>query len=275
MFLSDFNMDSFVEDLFRDARLDDRSSVILQKRFGLDTPQTDTLQTLGDKYNITRERIRQLESQAMRQVKDSIVNFNTVAILKDYAEKHLSSVGGIRKDDVFIDELYSLLRPKKEKDIFGNQTRFVLYILGYPYFAKENDAFYSFWYIDNTSRQAMNMWHDDITKNLVNVEQFEDAFRRVTTSSDISESIMASFLSVSKRLGIGPYGDIGLAEWEEINPKTVRAKVFVLLKKENTPMHFTEIAKKIGSHAPTVHNELIKDSRFVLTGRGIYGLRPM
>lgn len=275
MFLSDFNMDSFVEDLFRDARLDDRSSVILQKRFGLDTPQTDTLQTLGDKYNITRERIRQLESQAMRQVKDSIVNFNTVAILKDYAEKHLSSVGGIRKDDVFIDELYSLLRPKKEKDIFGNQTRFVLYILGYPYFARENDAFYSFWYIDNTSRQAMNMWHDDITKNLVNVEQFEDAFRRVTTSSDISESIMASFLSVSKRLGIGPYGDIGLAEWEEINPRTVRAKVFVLLKKENTPMHFTEIAKKIGSHAPTVHNELIKDSRFVLTGRGIYGLRPM
>ena len=275
MFLSDFNMDSFVEDLFRDARLDDRSSVILQKRFGLDTPQTDTLQTLGDKYNITRERIRQLESQAMRQVKDSIVNFNTVAILKDYAEKHLSSVGGIRKDDVFIDELYSLLRPKKEKDIFGNQTRFVLYILGYPYFARENDAFYSFWYIDNTSRQAMNMWHDDITKNLVNVEQFEDAFRRVTTSSDISESIMASFLSVSKRLGIGPYGDIGLAEWEEINPRTVRAKVFVLLKKENTPMHFTEIAKKIGSHAPTVHNELIKDSRFVLTGRGIYGLRPI
>ena len=275
MFLSDFNMDSFVEDLFRDARLDDRSSVILQKRFGLDTPQTDTLQTLGDKYNITRERIRQLESQAMSQVKDSIVNFNTVAILKDYAEKHLSSVGGIRKDDVFIDELYSLLRPKKEKDIFGNQTRFVLYILGYPYFARENDAFYSFWYIDNTSRQAMNMWHDDITKNLVNVEQFEDAFRRVTTSSDISESIMASFLSVSKRLGIGPYGDIGLAEWEEINPRTVRAKVFVLLKKENTPMHFTEIAKKIGSHAPTVHNELIKDSRFVLTGRGIYGLRPI
>jgi hypothetical protein len=43
-------------------------------------------------------------------------------------------------------------------------------------------------------------------------------------------------------------------------------------------MHFSEVAKTIGSlfekkaHVATCHNELIKDKRFVLVGRGLYAL---
>ena len=43
-------------------------------------------------------------------------------------------------------------------------------------------------------------------------------------------------------------------------------------------MHFTEVAKEIEklfgkkAHTATCHNELIKDSRFVLVGRGLYAL---
>ncbi len=273
MFLTGLNMDSFVDELFQASRLDERNSIILRKRFGLDTPETDTLQALGNKYSITRERIRQLENHALGEIKKSIDNFEIVMILKEYADKHLSSVGGVRKDDIFIDELYSLLRPTKDKDVFGNQTRFVFKILEFPYFAGEDDTFYSFWYSDEQSMQKMKIIHDAVAKNLSSVEQFDNVFYQATTSHDVVESIMASFLSVSKRLGVGPYGDIGLSEWEEINPKTVRAKIFALLKKSQTPMHFTEIANKIGNHSPTVHNELIKDPRFVLTGRGTYGLK--
>ncbi len=273
MFSSGLNMESFIEELFKASRLDERNSAILRKRFGLDSSETNTLQALGDQYGITRERIRQLESHAISELKKSIDNFETVMILKEYAEKHLSSVGGIRKDDIFIDELYSLLKPTKEKDVFGNQTRLVFKILEYPYFTGENDTFYSFWYTDEESRQKMQVVHDEIAKNLTSTQQFDNVFYKAISPYNMSESIMVSFLSVSKRLGIGPYGDIGLSEWEEINPKTVRAKVFALLKKEQTPMHFTEIAQKIGNHAPTVHNELIKDPRFVLTSRGTYGLK--
>jgi DNA-directed RNA polymerase delta subunit len=54
-----------------------------------------------------------------------------------------------------------------------------------------------------------------------------------------------------------------------------------VLKKKAEPLHFEDIAKhinKVGfddqqALAPTVHNELIKDNRFVLVGRGIYGLK--
>jgi len=53
-----------------------------------------------------------------------------------------------------------------------------------------------------------------------------------------------------------------------------------VLKKINSPQHFSEIARLINNanfsnkkaHVQTVHNELIKDPRFVLVGRGIYAL---
>jgi len=53
------------------------------------------------------------------------------------------------------------------------------------------------------------------------------------------------------------------------------------LKNNGEPMHFTEIADKINevgfdhkkANSGTCHNELILDDRYVLTGRGMYGLK--
>jgi len=266
-------MENFIEKLLESAALDARSSSILNKRFGLESPKAATLQALGAKYGITRERVRQLEAQAVREVKKSIANFEEVAALRDFAERHLYAAGGLRKDDVFMDELHSIAKSAEDKNIFGNKARFVFKVLEYPYFSGENDTFHSFWYADEEAKKSMEAIHDEITHNLSGVEQFDEVLHAAAAPRNIQESVIVSFLSVSKRLGVGPYGDIGLSEWEEINPKTVRAKAFILLKKEGVPMHFTEIAEKIGSHAPTVHNELIKDPRFVLVGRGTYGLK--
>jgi hypothetical protein len=91
---------------------------------------------------------------------------------------------------------------------------------------------------------------------------------------------VGSFMSLSKELGRNVFGEIGLVSWAEVKPKGVRDKAYLVLKRENKPKHFTEIAKLINStgfsskkaNIQTVHNELIKDSRFVLVGRGMYGL---
>ena len=72
----------------------------------------------------------------------------------------------------------------------------------------------------------------------------------------------------------------GLAKWPTVNPKNIRDKIFVVLEAKKTPMHFSEIAKAISNSnfqrknvtIQAIHNELIKDSRFVLIGRGIYAL---
>jgi DNA-directed RNA polymerase delta subunit len=59
----------------------------------------------------------------------------------------------------------------------------------------------------------------------------------------------------------------------------MRDYAFLVMRRHGSPMHFSEVAKAINSHfdrpshMQTVHNELIKDDRFVLVGRGLYALK--
>ncbi len=46
---------------------------ILRQRFGLDTDQELTLKEIGEKYNLSRERIRQLQEQALLKMKRALV----------------------------------------------------------------------------------------------------------------------------------------------------------------------------------------------------------
>jgi DNA-binding PadR family transcriptional regulator len=75
-------------------------------------------------------------------------------------------------------------------------------------------------------------------------------------------------------------GKWGLESWAEVNPRSIRDKIFVILQRNQKPMHFNEIAEEIKSSdfkrkevtTQAIHNELIKDNRFILVGRGIYAL---
>ncbi|PKM87595.1 hypothetical protein CVU83_02840 [Candidatus Falkowbacteria bacterium HGW-Falkowbacteria-2] len=90
-----------------------------------------------------------------------------------------------------------------------------------------------------------------------------------------------SLLQAVKHLERNKFGFWGKADWQEIKPKTINDKIYLVLKNANKPLHFTEIATKINeikfdhknANPATVHNELILDERYVLTGRGMYGLR--
>jgi DNA-directed RNA polymerase delta subunit len=59
----------------------------------------------------------------------------------------------------------------------------------------------------------------------------------------------------------------------------VRDFAYLAVKKHGSPLHFREVASLIekmfnrAAHVATTHNELIKDPRFVLVGRGMYALR--
>ena len=51
--------------------LDEKEALVLKWRFGLDDDQPRTLQEIGDKLHLTRERIRQIEQKAMRKLSHS------------------------------------------------------------------------------------------------------------------------------------------------------------------------------------------------------------
>ncbi len=96
-----------------------------------------------------------------------------------------------------------------------------------------------------------------------------------------NNKILYSLMQAIKNLEQNTYGEWGLSRSAEINPKTVNDKIYLILKHTKQPLHFTEIAKKINdmkfdkkiANPATVHNELILDSRYVLVGRGTYGLK--
>jgi len=98
----------------------------------------------------------------------------------------------------------------------------------------------------------------------------------------LNKSIFLSCLEISKRIQKNPESQFGLRDWLEINPRGIKDRAYLVLKKEEKPLHFAEVATFIEklpfpfqrkTHTATVHNELIKDPRFVLVGRGLYALR--
>ncbi len=96
-----------------------------------------------------------------------------------------------------------------------------------------------------------------------------------------SNKTLYSLLQVVKELEQNKFGHWGKADWQEIKPKTINDKIYLVLKNAGQALHFTDIASKINdikfdhknANPATVHNELILDDRYILTGRGMYGLR--
>jgi RNA polymerase primary sigma factor len=61
--------------------LSSREMEILQMRYGIGVPKTYTLEEIGEKFNITRERIRQIEAGAIKKLSNPVRR----RILADYA----------------------------------------------------------------------------------------------------------------------------------------------------------------------------------------------
>jgi len=65
------------------ADLTEREREILKMRFGLEDGINHTLEEVGEKFKVTRERIRQIEVKALEKIKEH----KQVKILKDYREE--------------------------------------------------------------------------------------------------------------------------------------------------------------------------------------------
>jgi len=252
---------------------------VLISRFGLKNGIRSTLQDIGDEFDITRERVRQIEEQAIKKVKEAVKA--EAGELVKLAENHLLSSGGIREDELFLKELNtkSGFSPKEAKH-FEEKLRFVLSVAGSPFYYKEDEKYASFWYSNEMSKKNFFEFVNGVVHNL----RSGDKTKILTKKEYIDmcpDMYSCHLLSIPKIFGTNAFGEFGLREWAEIEPRTVRDKAYLVLKKKSSPLHFKEIANNIctlgidkkPAHVQTVHNELIKDGRFVLVGRGVYALR--
>lgn len=90
-----------------------------------------------------------------------------------------------------------------------------------------------------------------------------------------------TLLRSSKNIEQNVFGHWGLAHWPEIKPKNINDKIYLVLKNFGKHLHFTEITNKINdikfdkkrANVASTHNELILDPKYILIGRGMYGLK--
>lgn len=266
--------------------LNPRQKDILEKRYGLKDNKMMTLEGLGKSYGVTRERIRQIEDTAFKELESGIKS----GLLNQFfakVEKHLKNLGGLRRETLLLADL-QLLLAEDSSPTFDNKISFLLGLSkSFKYSPKESN-FYSYWYLEPADKKKAAGFINKLEKYMKNKKEeivshrnIDKVFKANIRPSELKELVALNYLSVSKKFHINQYGDFGLSSWPEINPRTVRDWTYLILGKESKPVHFTDIAKMIDgvrgnrktTNAQTVHNELIRDNRFVLVGRGIYGLR--
>lgn len=253
-----FNYRKICQELLQD--LPERQKEVILRRFGLKNEERETLESIGRDFGITRERVRQIEEDGLRRIKPEIVKYQRVF---QYFGQYLKKRGGLRKEEILLRDL-----ARKEQPA---QVYFLLTISeNFERFA-ENENFYSFWAINSDSFK--------VAKNIIDLlfNKLREIGRPLNLkelSSFSPNPALIYYLEISKRILQNPEGFYGLRDWPEINPRGVKDKAYLVFKKVGKPLHFKEVAKQIeGALIQTVHNELIKDPRFVLVGRGIYALK--
>ncbi len=268
--------------------LNKRSRIILEKRYGLKTGKFVTLEAIGKEYGITRERVRQIEAAALTNLKKHRV-LDAFQDAIQNTKNRLNEMGGICKEDVFLAETapYFGVSDAKKFKAFYPYFYFVMEQSGIKHLP-ESEEFQAAWYLDNASlvraketigkfEQYLHEMQRPIAAEAFTAHVGQFSYKGVSASGEYLQNL----ISLSKLFGRNVFGEFGLVSWKEIAPRGARDKAFLVLKKHSKPLHFRNITQLINeakfhpkkSHPLTVHNELIKDARFVLVGRGVYALK--
>lgn len=111
--------------------LKDKEKDVLSQRFGLTKNEKATLEAIGNSYNLTRERIRQIENSAVNKVRKHEEFDNYLASLKNIINRLLEEHGGIVEKQYLIDNLSylalaALSETKKDLEVLKNHFDFIL-----------------------------------------------------------------------------------------------------------------------------------------------------
>jgi hypothetical protein len=254
-----------------------REREIISRRFGISS-QKETLEQIGEMLSITRERVRQLEKAIVIRIKihaeegkvDDLVAAEKLII------RNLTELGRVARVETLAEQIYGHKSTAKERSTLS----FIGEVSSQLSVIYDSDRYYhSICIAEYGDEKTVRAKADEIVKVVT-------GYGKPMTVAELDEKLdyqhpdhIAAVANISKQLAtLG--GMWGLAKWPLINPRNIRDKIFVILEGKKAPMHFSEIAKAIAESnfnrknvtIQAIHNELIKDKRFVLIGRGIYAL---
>lgn len=254
---------------------------VVERRFGLKGRKRATLEEIGRAYKITRERVRQIEADAMRRIRER--DHEEVRPLLVSLESALREHGDVMAD------YHLMLHASPAR--FHPHLRFLLH--AYPQFASlpGDESFHQRWASDRAvageaekamTRVVKRLGESGATVTEAELRALLIEETSVSGSDSLSEKARNAYLQTTKLIKQNPYGEYGLVAWPTVCPRGIKDKAYTAVLKAGRPMHFREVALAIDraswsgkkkAHPQTVHNELIKDPRFILVGRGMYALK--
>ena len=261
------------------SNLQDRANDVIMNRFGLNSDaERKTLEEIGKKYNITRERVRQIEEAALSMIKKG-ESYKQEQAVFDELKQVIHSLGSIVAEHELLPHI------SKDKAI-QNHIHFYL-VLGDSFKKhREDNHFHTRWSVDDEIAEKVHeslrklyssLKDEDLIVETEMIKKFFDNMKDVAEQYK-NEEIAKRWLSMSKTISKNPLGEWGRSTSPNIRTRGVKDYAFLVMRRHGSPMHFREVADNISktfgrkTHYATCHNELIKDPRFVLVGRGMYAL---
>ncbi|PLX21230.1 hypothetical protein C0584_03185 [Candidatus Parcubacteria bacterium] len=305
------------------SELNERESDIIIRRFGLHGEKKETLENIGNVHNLTRERIRQIETYSIKKLQQLEILEKHLNSLKKIIVALIEEHGGLMEKEFLLDVLvkFSLNSGSeiKNENTHKRYLNFLITKLLHNEFEELNSSKHLLpsYKLKHQKIDHLEEIVDELTKAIEeesNTQETETLLRKakedlesykkhqekveLPNNIDISSvllnelykenhelinenKVLYSALKAAKKINQNKFGQWGMRDSREIKPKTVNDKIYLILKFKNEPMHFVEIADEINkiafdkkkANAATVHNELILDDKFVLIGRGLYGLK--
>ena len=260
--------------------LNPRTREIVINRYGLEKETRMTLEAIGKTYDITRERVRQIENFALSAIKKS-AEFKDHSFIFDELRRIVRDLGSVVSED-------HLMRHISKDPVVQNHINLYL-ALGEEFKKhKEDDHFHAHFTVDDKTsshvRDALNKLYESIKEeDLISEEEIFSRFMGHLTEL-ISEyknnkDIIHRYLALSKVIGKNQLNEWGHTSSPHVKARGIKDYAYLIMRRAGRPMHFKDVANEINktfgkkAHIATCHNELIKDSRFVLVGRGMYGLK--
>lgn len=303
--------------------LNERERDVLLRRFGLHGKEKETLESIGKAHNLTRERIRQVESYGVKKLRQIKELQGYVDGLKKVITQLIEEHGGIIERDYLLNNLTNLSlmnagAKSVEEDTHKSHFDFLISKLLHDDFEEVKNSKYfkhsfklKFQILDHLEELAEELMAKiqeakrvfstseiiAMAKELESYKKYQDKFS-IPSTIDVSSVLknkyynedmdlvnehkpLYSILQAHKHIDQNKFGHWGSYNSREVKPKTINDKIYLILKNHGEPLHFVEIADKINNtgfnnrkaNAATVHNELILDDKYVLVGRGLYGLK--
>ena len=253
-----------------------REKEIISKRFGL-FARRETLEQIGESLNITRERVRQLEKSIIANLKynphNNLPNMDKIEQAFSQILKSLGNVARIKDLGAKLNEMNDHIHQSRVAFLGGLSPKFII-------LKPDDHHHHGICLTDVHDHQDLKLQVSNVVKHITETGEPISAQQIHANLQKYNPQHVHALATLSKKLScLNKHW--GLSRWPIVNPRNIRDKIFIVLKENKKPMHFSKIAQDIRDSAfernkvttQAIHNELIKDHRFILIGRGIYALK--